>query len=63
EQFVIDASLAILRQPSNAVQFGGAGMNPIILIPIDESIDTCDELMALRDTLFPPEPDFVQPKR
>ncbi|MBU0934444.1 MAG: hypothetical protein KKI09_09900, partial [Spirochaetes bacterium] len=43
EQFVIDASLAILRQPSNAVQFGGAGMNPIILIPIDESIDTCDE--------------------
>ncbi len=61
EQFVIGASLAILRQPSNATQLKDPGMNPILLVPIDESIDTPEELMAMRDTLFPPEPEFVRP--
>ncbi len=62
EQFVIDASLAILRQKSNARQVADPGLNPIILVPVDDSIDTCEELMAMRDSLFPKEPEFVKSK-
>lgn len=62
EQFVVDASLAILRQPSNSMQFADPGLNPLILVPIDPSIDTWDELKAIRDGLFPPEPGFVGPR-
>ena len=58
EQFVIDASLRILRQQSNPVQVPESGMNPIILIRVDEELDTCEELMANRDELFPEEPSF-----
>jgi len=62
EQFVVGASLKILAQPSNSIQNPDPGMNPVILIPIDPSIDTADELMALRDELFPPEPEFNKSK-
>jgi len=61
EQFVIGASMAILRQESNASQVADPGLNPVILVPVDDSVDTCEELMALRDRLFPPEPEFVEP--
>jgi len=63
EQLVVDATMAILRQASNAVQYGGPGLNPIILIPIDDTVLTCADLLAQRDRLFPPEPEFVQPGR
>lgn len=58
EQLVIGASLAILDTPSNPPQRRDPGLNPIILIPVSPDIDTCEELMALRDALFPPEPRF-----
>lgn len=58
EQLVVGASLDILNVPNNPAQRRDPGLNPIILIPIDQEIDTCEELMALRDTLFPPEPEF-----
>lgn len=58
EQLVIGASLAILDTPNNPDQFGGPGLNPLILIPIADELDTCEELLANRDTLFPPEPEF-----
>lgn len=58
EQLVIGASLSILNAPNNPAQFDDPGLNPIILIPIPEDIDTCEELMAHRDLLFPPEPEF-----
>ena len=58
EQFVIDASHMILRQPSNQVQLPDPGMNPIILVPVDDGVNTCEELMALKDELFPEPPTF-----
>lgn len=58
EQFVIGASMKILAQPSNSVQYPDPGLNPVILIPISPDIDTPEELMALRNELFPKEPEF-----
>jgi hypothetical protein len=58
EQLVIGASLAILDTPNNPPQQPDPGLNPIILIPISDDIDTCEELMAIRDSLFPAEPAF-----
>lgn len=58
EQLVIGASLAILDTPNNPPQRRDPGLNPIILIPISDDIDTCEELMANRDSLFPTEPGF-----
>jgi hypothetical protein len=58
EQLVIGASLAILDTPNNPPQRRDPGLNPIILIPVSDDIDTCEELMSIRDSLFPPEPEF-----
>jgi len=58
EQLVIGASLGILNTPNNPDQWDDPGLNPIILVPIPADIDTCEELMASRDSLFPAEPGF-----
>ena len=58
EQLVIGASLAILDTPNNPPQRRDPGLNPLILIPVPDDIDTCEELMAIRDSLFPAEPGF-----
>ncbi|GJM24547.1 MAG: hypothetical protein DHS20C16_09620 [Phycisphaerae bacterium] len=58
EQLVVGASLGILNAPNNPDQFDDPGLNPIILIPIPADLDTCEELMANRDSLFPAEPEF-----
>lgn len=58
EQLVIGASLAILDTPNNPPQRRDPGLNPIILIPVADDLDTCEELAANRDALFPPEPEF-----
>jgi hypothetical protein len=60
EQFVIGASMKILDQESNNFQHPSPGMNPVILVPIPADIDTKEELMAIRDEIFPPEPDFFE---
>ena len=58
EQFVVGASKKILAQPSNSIQYPDMGLNPILLVPISEEVDTPKELMELRDELFPEEPGF-----
>jgi hypothetical protein len=58
EQFVIGASHRILAQQSNPLQNPDPGMNPVILVRVSEELQTCDQLMAERDRLFPPEPEF-----
>jgi len=58
EQFVVGASKKILNQPSNSVQHPDMGLSPLLLVPISEDIDTYEELMELRDELFPEEPAF-----
>ncbi len=58
EQLVIGASLSILDTPNNPLQRRDPGLNPIILIPVSDDLDTCDELLANRDLLFPAEPEF-----
>jgi hypothetical protein len=58
EQLVVGASLGILNTPNNPDQWPDLGLSPIILVPISEDIDTCEELMENRDLFFPPEPAF-----
>ena len=58
EQFVVGASMKILNQESNNVQHPDVGMNPVLLVPIDPNIDTLEELMEIRDEIFPKEPEF-----
>ena len=58
EQLVVGASLDILNAPNNPDQWEDLGLSPIVLVPIADDIDTCDELMAIRDSLFPSEPEF-----
>ncbi len=58
EQFVVGASMKILAQPSNSVQHPDMGLSPVLLVPISKDIDTPEELMELRDQLFPKEPSF-----
>ncbi len=58
EQLVVGASLGILNTPNNPDQWDDLGLSPLILIPIPDDLDTCEELLANRDALFPPEPAF-----
>ena len=58
EQLVVGASLGILNAPNDPDQWDDPGLNPIILVPISDDIDTCEELMGNRDSLFPAEPEF-----
>ena len=58
DQFVVGASKKILNQPSNSIQHPDMGLSPVLLVPISEDIDSLEELMELRDELFPEEPGF-----
>lgn len=58
EQFVVGASKKILNQPSNSIQYPDKGLSPLLLAPVDPEIDTLEELMQIRDEIFPPEPEF-----
>ncbi|MBN2777562.1 MAG: hypothetical protein JXR36_07960 [Bacteroidales bacterium] len=63
EQFVIGATHKFLDQESNNKQHPSRGMNPLILVPISDDIDTLEELMEIRDEIFPAEPSFITPQR
>ncbi len=58
EQFVVGASMRILRQQSNPHQYPDPGMNPIVLVRVGDDLDTCEKLKQMRDELFPVEPEF-----
>ncbi|AHC13987.1 hypothetical protein [Salinispira pacifica] len=60
EQYVIDANMKILRQQSESLQFGGPGLNPIYLIPLNRNINSAEQLLEIRDRIFPPSPEFVR---
>ena len=59
EQFVVGASMSILRQESNNSQVPDPGLNPLILVRVPESVTTWKDLEPMRDSLFPPEPAFI----
>ena len=59
EQFVVGASKKILAQESNNIQHPDPGLNPVLLVPVDQNIDTLEELMQIRDQIFPKEPEFL----
>jgi len=59
EQFVVGASKKILNQKSNQVQYPDKGLNPILLVKIDPGVDTPEELMEIRNKIFPEEPEFI----
>jgi hypothetical protein len=59
EQFVVGASKRILAQESNSVQHPDKGLSPVMLVPVDPDIDTFEELMQIRDEIFPGEPEFL----
>ena len=58
EQLVVGASLGILNTPNNPDQWADLGLSPVILVPVSDDIDTCEELMENRDLWFPAEPSF-----
>ena len=58
EQLVIGATLNLLNMPSSPPQYEDLGLSPIILVPVADDLDNCEELMANRDSLFPAEPAF-----
>ena len=58
EQFVVGASKKVLGQESNSVQHPDRGLSPVLLVPVDRDIDTLEELMRIRDEIFPEEPEF-----
>lgn len=58
EQFVVGASKKILNQESNSIQHPDMGLSPVLLVPVDPNIDTLEELMKIRDEIFPEEPEF-----
>jgi hypothetical protein len=62
EQFVVGASKKILTQESNSVQHPDPGLSPVLLVPVDPDIDTPEELMQIRDEIFPEEPEFYAGK-
>jgi len=58
EQFVVGASKKVLKQESNSVQHPDTGLSPVLLVKVDPDIDTLEELMQIRDSIFPKEPEF-----
>ena len=56
------ASKKILRQESNSVQHPDMGLSLVLLVPVDSNIDTLEELMQIRDEIFPDEPEFLTKK-
>jgi hypothetical protein len=63
EQFVVGASKKILRQESNTFQYPDIGLSPVLLVKVDPDIDTPEELMQIRDDIFPEEPEFFPKKK
>lgn len=63
EQFVVGASKKILNQESHNYQYPDKGLSPVLLVKIDPNIDTREELMRIRDDIFPKEPEFYQKKK
>jgi hypothetical protein len=62
EQFVVGASKKILNQESNSIQHPDMGLSPVLLVPVDPTIDSFEELMQIRDEIFPAEPEFQSKK-
>jgi len=63
EQFVVGASKKILTQESNSFQLPDKGLNPVLLVKVDPDIDSPEELMKIRDDIFPEEPEFYKKKK
>lgn len=63
EQFVVGASKKILNQESHNYQHNDKGLSPVLLVKVDPDIDTYDELMQIRDEIFPKEPEFYSKKK
>ncbi len=62
EQLVIGASKKILNQKSNNFQHPDKGLSPVLLVKINPEIDSPDELMQIRNDIFPEEPEFLSEK-
>jgi len=61
EQLVAGASSCLFDSDADPKQASDPGLNPVVLVPIDESLTSCDELMERASTLFPPVPEFQAP--
>ena len=62
EQFVVGASKKVLNQESNSIQHPDPGLSPVLLVRVDPNIDNIEELMRIRDEIFPEEPEFLSRK-
>ena len=62
EQFVVGASKKILSQESNSIQHPDPGLSQVLLVPVDPETDTYEELLLIRNKIFPQEPEFYSGK-
>jgi hypothetical protein len=58
EQLVAGASSALFTPDATPKQVDDLGFNPILLIPIPDTLSDCDELMERKSEFFPPTPEF-----
>jgi len=63
EQYVVGASKKVLKQESHSFQHPDKGLSPVILVKVDPEIDTLEELLSIRDKIFPEEPEFYTKKK
>jgi len=63
EHFVVGASKKILNQESHNFQHPDKGLSQVLLVKINPEIDTPDELMKIKDDIFPAEPEFRRSKK
>jgi len=63
EQFVVGASKKILNQESHNFQHPDKGLSPVLLVKVAPDIDSFEELMKIRDDIFPEEPEFNSKKK
>jgi len=63
EQFVVGASKKILNQESHNFQYPDKGLSPVLLVKVSTDIDSPDELMKIRNDIFPEEPEFCTKKK
>ena len=58
EQLVAGASSCLFDSQADPKQVDDPGLNPIVLVPIPDTLQSCDELMKRQGEWFPAAPEF-----
>ena len=61
EQLTAGASSSLFDSNANPKQASNPGLNPVLLIPIPDTLTDCDALMKRSADVFPAVPEFTAP--